>query len=393
MFDNQEYREAFSQVRASQETYRKVMHMRKGKYTRPVRRTGLLVAAVIGAMALSITVLAAEPIHSWFADLFSRDTQEALTDRQIAYLDENAQELNDAQTENGWTVELKSTITDGSTAYIVLGITAPEDISLEQTLKDGVYQDWFSPGNWLDGVIRNSQAIASASGNYQYSIRSTMVEDGDGLSNTKNLVYTLTFEKFYANRETSIQSPFGSEIEWYIHVENIIRRYEDEAYRQELMAGKYAGQSNVMFTSEETNRLHQQEVLGEGTWDFSFRFDSSGDCVELLSAPISTKAWVWCKVGSGIGDYVHTMDTVTVSSIVLRPLSATVYYTCDGGANFTKEDTLRIYAVMGDGSQVELKDYGDGGVGFAQLKAVSPIVLEDVSCLILGDGTILNIPG
>ena len=158
------------------------------------------------------------------------------------------------------------------------------------------------------------------------------------------------------------------------------------------MNGKYAGQTDVMFTNEETKRLQCEEILAEGTWDFTVNFGESGEGVELLNQPISTMASIFRKTGPEIWDYEHVVDKVTVTSFVLRPLSATIHYECDGGANFNDHKEMRVYAVMKDGSQVELEDYGGGGRGFAVLTAKAPIVLENVDYILLADGVRIDMP-
>lgn len=400
MFNEQEYKNTFSHVTASPEAYRRVLRMAKRKYRTPARRrTAILIAAVIAMMALSVTAFASEYIQNWFVSFFTEKNNSALTQEQVNYIEENAQNINEVQVQDDWKVELKSAITDGDIAYIVIGVTAPEDVSLDPRIVDDILKDRFNPGNLfpipeegVEDVISCSAGIASVSGNYQYQQGFTMVEDGDGLPNTKNWVFSLKFCKFDAMKETTITEPFGSEIDWTIHIENIVREYEDEEYREELMNGKYAGQTDVMFTNEETQRLQCEEILAEGTWDFTVNFGESGEGVELLNQPITTMASIFRNTGPEIWDYEHVVDEVTVTSFVLRPLSATIYYECDDGANFSDHDKMRIYAVMKDGSQVELEDYGGGGVGFEVLTARAPIVLENVEYIILADGTQIYMP-
>lgn len=400
MFNEQEYRNTFSHVTASPEAYRRVLRMAKRKHRVPMRRrTAILIAAVIAMMALSVTAFASEFIQNWFVSFFAEKSDSALTQEQVNYIEENAQNINEVQTQDNWSVELKSAITDGDIAYIVIGVTAPEGVSLEQRVVDGIYKDRFCPGNAgalpEDGqqeTITCSAGMASVQGNYWYGSGATMVEDGDGLPNTKNWVYYLTFNRFDAGKETTITEPFGSNIEWYIHIENIVREYEDEAYLAELMNGKYAGQTDVMFTNEETKRLQCEEILAEGTWDFVVNFGDSGAGVELLNQPITTMASIFRKIGPDIWDYEHVVDEVTVTSFVLRPLSATVNYECDGGANFTDHKEMRMYVVMKDGSMVELEDFGSGGEGFAVLTAKAPIVLESVDYILLADGIKIDMP-
>lgn len=394
MFNEQEFRNTFSHVTASPEAYRRVLRMVKRKNKAPMyRRSAVLVAAVILMMAMSVTAFASERIQSWFVSFFSSKNNSALTQDQVNYIEEKSLNIHEVQIRNNWNVELKSAITDGDIAYIVIGVTAPEGVSLEQRIVDDVLQDWFNPGNLFPDpeegakdVITCSAGIASATGNYQYTQSFTMVEDGDGLPNTKNWVFTLKFCKFDAMKDTTISEPFGSDIDWYIHIENIVREYEDEDYRQELMKGKYAGQTDVMFTNEEAQRLHCVETLVEGAWDFTVNFGESGEGIELLDQPITTAACIFRKTGPEIRDYEHVMDEVKVTSFVLRSLSATIHYECDGGANFTNHGKSKMYAVMKDGSTVELADSGSGGVGFAVLTAKAPILLDNVDHILFGDG-------
>lgn len=400
MFNEQEYRNTFSHVTASPEAYRRVLRMAKRKHRAPMhQRTAIIIAAVIAMMALSVTAFASELIQNWFVSFFTGKNDSALTQEQVNYIEENVQNINEVQIQDNWKVELKSAITDGDIAYIVIGVTAPEDVSLEQRIVDDSVKDWFNPGNLfpipeegVEDVISCSAGIASVSGNYQYIQSFTTVEDGDGLPNTKNWVFSLEFCKFDAMKETTITEPFGSDMEWYIHIEDIVREYEDEAYRQELMNGKYAGQTDVMFTSEETKRLQCEEILAEGTWDFTVNFGESGEGVELLNQPITTMASIFRKIGPEIWDYEHVVDEVTVTSFVLRPLSATINYECDDGVNFTNHKEMRMYVVMNDGSKIELEDFGSGGVGFAVLTAKAPIILENVDYILLADGVKIDMP-
>lgn len=399
MFNRQEYQAAFSKVTASGETYRRVMSMKQNRNRRNTGRRALaLIAAVIALMAMAVTAFAAEYVQNWFATYFAEKNDTELSREQVAYIDSNVQNIQESETKDGWTVELKSAITDGDTAYIVIGVTAPEGVSLEQTVVDGVYQDRFIPGNSASlpeegkqDVLDCSIGMASVEGNYWYQTGGGSVEDGDGLPNTKIWVYEITFRKFDSAKETTVTDPFGSDIDWYIHIEDIVRDYTDEEYRQELLNGKYAGQTDIMFTNEETRRLQAKEVLVEGTWDFTVNFGECGEGIELLDMPVTTRAMVLRKTGPEITDYVLTTDAVWITSFVLRPLSAVITYECDGGANFTDDAEMRVYAVMKDGTMVELEDNGGGG-GFTVLTARAPIVLENVDHILLADGTRLDMP-
>ena len=399
MFNEQEYRNTFSHVTASPKAYRRVLRMAKRKHRASMhRRTAILIAAIIAMMGLAVTAFASEFIQNWFVSFFAEKNDSALTQEQVNYIEENAQNINEVQTQDNWNVELKSAISDGNIAYIVIGVTAPEGVSLEQRVVNDSVKDQFRPGNLFPmpdegkkDVIDSTVGTGSISGNYDYSQSFSMVEDGDGLSNTKNWVFKLKFSKWYASKETIISEPFGSEIDWTIHIENIVREYQDEEYLAELMNGKYAGQTDIMFTNEETKRLQAEEILAEGTWDFTVNFGESGGGVEFLDQPITTKARILRNTGPNIWDYEHVVDEVTITSFVLRPLSAVIYYECQDGANFTDHKEMRMFVVMKDGSQVELEDHGSGGIGFAVLTANAPIIIENVDYILLADGMKINL--
>ena len=400
MFDKKEYQAAFSKVTASEETYRRVMNMANERKTNKGRRFLFRVVAVAAIISmLAVTASAAEYVSSWFAVHFSDNNEKPLSSGQVSYIEENEQKINETQMQDDWTVELRSTINDGDTAYIIIGVTAPDGVNLEPETEDLGYMvvttDRFelkAKDESGHGIISCSEKLFSMEGNYSVSGATTWKEDGDGLNNTKNVVIQLTVDSLGLDTEINVPDLFGSSTEWGIHVDSIIHEYENEEYKQELLNGKYKGQTDVMFTPEESQKLHVEEVLAEGPWDFSFRFAESGEGIELLTSPVNTMASVWRKYGDSIEDYDHFLEEVTVTSFVLRPLSATIRYEdCDGGPSFDYEDK-GVYAVMKDGSQIELRDYGSGGVGFALLEAESPIVLSEVDYILMADATKLPMP-
>ena len=50
----------------------------------------------------------------------------------IEYIQENEQIIAQTQVKGDWTIELKSAICDGKTAYVIFSVTAPEDVNLEE---------------------------------------------------------------------------------------------------------------------------------------------------------------------------------------------------------------------------------------------------------------------
>jgi len=344
------------------------------------RRFTVLIAAVVALMALTVTAFAAEEITGWFRQYFGQQTEESLTSGQVEFIEENEQIIAEAHEENGWTVELRSTISDGTKAYIIIGVIAPDGVNLEPRIVDDSMKDWYGPGNGMD-TVTPSIPFLSADRNYYYQLSYRWREDGDGLANTMNMIYELNFGKCYSDRECLLDAPFGPDVDFAIHIEDIVREYDDEQYRRELLEGKYAGQTNIMFTHEEAQRLKQVEVLAEGTWDFTVNFGKSETGVELLSQPITVNALVWDgEDPDNMFDGKWVTQEVTIESFLLNPLSALI------GCSEANVRFDNVYAVLKDGSQILLRDTG----GMAE--AESPIVLAEVDHILLADGTKLMVP-
>ena len=103
--------------------------IRKEKTRRMFRRP-FLVAALI-ALTLLLVGCAVAYVNGWFTELFAARSDTPLTDGQVSFIQENEHIIMETQSSNEWNVELKSTMTDGNTGYILFGIKAPSDIDLE----------------------------------------------------------------------------------------------------------------------------------------------------------------------------------------------------------------------------------------------------------------------
>ena len=101
------------------------------------KRTGLpakrifLVAAII-ALTLLLVGCAVAYANGWLQMVFTARSEKPLSDEQIEYIQNKEQPVEQAQTMEDWTIDLKSTISDGQTSYLVFRITAPESMDLEQ---------------------------------------------------------------------------------------------------------------------------------------------------------------------------------------------------------------------------------------------------------------------
>ena len=110
MFDEKEYREVFSQVKASEGLTRRVMAMKQERKQNRIFTRAALIAAALALMV--VTVSASETVQNWFVNFFAAINRTGLTTEQVEYIEENAQAILVSQTHNGWTVELNSAFRD-----------------------------------------------------------------------------------------------------------------------------------------------------------------------------------------------------------------------------------------------------------------------------------------
>jgi len=377
MFDEKEYKEMFSHVTASRETHRRILNMaNEKKQHRTVGFVSKVLIAAVMVSLLAVTVAAAG--FGWFVDYFEEESKEPLATEQINYIEKIEQHFNQSMTCDGYTMELKSAITDGEKAYICIGITGPEGTLLNETDIEGYSTEkpTLLAKNWSTDFLTNAKGEPFFGGS-----RIASVEDHDGRGNTQNLMIELT-----ADDAVLGEAAFGAGQEWVLKFENLIAKYDNLAYLIELTEGKYKDQTDFLFTPEEGEQLYPEVVLAEGVWEFRFQFTQPDVReIELIQAPVAVKTAVGMDVH---GDYVY--DTVNITSFVLRSLSAAV---CTDDATYAPDFTAQgdLYVVMKDGSKI-LLDSESGSSGEQQLRSEVPILLEKVSHILLADGTRIPVP-
>ena len=107
----------------------------------------------------------------------------------------------------------------------------------------------------------------------------------------------------------------------------------------------------------------------------------------MITEPLKTKvAYGWDLQGNDV-----YQDTV-ITSFILRPMSASIICDLEHAApDFLTVGDRCVYVVMKDGSQVAF--HGDSaGSGIQNLQTDTLIDLEQVSYLLLPDGTKLTVP-
>ena len=322
------------------------------------RRIAVLVAAVIALMAVTVTAFASEEIAGWFRQYFSRNAENGLTPGQIEFLDENEQVVDESQSLNGYDLKLKSVLSDGYTVYATIGLTAPEDITHEDLEKL-----W---GSDIDFYDQNMKPC--------FSWMMEVCDDGDSLENTVDLFFELTPAEWNSGTVLTIRIKSLEKYVW------------DADYEQELLETKYAGQENIMFTPEESAKIHQLITLVEGPWEFSIDLGKiEPEVLELIIVPVTVQTCYGFKE-----DGTDLFEEVNVTSLILSPLSATIQTDCDYAPDFAAGGR-KVYAVMTDGSRIELIP-NIGGGGAQRFRTESPIVLDEVDHVLLADGTKIMAP-
>ena len=340
----------------------------------PTKKIWVIAAVIALSLCLMGCSVAYAYIQGWFTDYYSAQNEQPLSDSQISYLDENEQVLNQIQTQNGWSVELRSAITDGTKGLVILGVTAPENVDLTPRYdEDGhVYsrldmvEDWKKPLVYPEGVEEDV-------------ITWFFMDDGDGFDYTENFVIEV-------QPKPGERKPFDPSVEWKVLLSDVVRITDDVELLKEISdeLGQYCYEGPV----------NTKEMLLEGDWEFTFCFRSetaeeAGR--ELLTAPVVTTGQVYKRYGEGDGEYAYVLENVTVTSVKLNSLSAIISYKFDGLYPAFEWEGGHVYAVMKDGSEILLEDNWSRWDGYNVLKARSPIVMEEVDHIRLADGMKLEV--
>lgn len=363
-----------------------------------VRKAWLIAAAI--ALALLLVGCAVAYANGWFQTVFAARSETPLSPEQVAYIQKNEQPVGQAQTMDDWTIDLKSTISDGKTGYLVFRVTAPEEINLEQYLTSPTVDGKrLSMGNY--SASRNagySYAVVSigtvdAERNYWYQDKGEWISDGDGKANTVLFCVSLSCEKMDPSKPMLLEDPFGKDISFKIRLMGVTLEYTNQALEKELDE-KYAGQ-DYLVDGDELTGLFCSDILTDEEWDFQVTFAPDNQFIELISQPVSMQTRVWRYADETQWDTVDTVEEMEMLSFQVTPFGARITYDSrpDVAAispKLSDDGDTEIYAVMKDGSRIRLNaDGADSTV----LTAETPIVLEQFDHILLEDGTELFSPG
>ena len=337
-------------------------HTEKAPARKANRRLSFLIAAIIAVTALTVTAFAAEEITGWFREYFVRNTENDLTPGQIEFIEENEQIIEETQDANGFQLELKSVLADSSTIYITLGITAPKALPFDEDNRLA-----FDPFDFYDQNLKTPQALSA-----------WVLDDGDTSDHTNDLILVYTL------------GSWNESDQWTLRIKELKLWIHDAAYEQNLLDTKYAGQENIMLTDEEAALAYRFETLTEGPWEFSIdlsKVDSAE--LEMVTDPFTTQSCCGFKA-----DGTLVNEEVTINSIIIRPLSATIQTELTesrAAPDFTPTMDDQIFVVMKDSSRIQLHpDWAMSGK--QHFTTESPIILDEVDYVLLADGTKLMAP-
>ena len=370
----------------------------KAKMKRLSTRKMRLIAAVIALMLLLVGCAVAYA-NGWFQQVFSARSETPLSSEQIQYIQNNEQIVGQSQTINNWTVDLKSTICDGRTGYLVFQITAPDDVDLEQYLNPPTLDDKrLSMGN--NSASRKaaySLAVASigtvdSERNYWYLDSGDWIADGDGQPNTVLFCMTIRCEKIDPNKPMLLEDPFGKDVSFRIRLMGITLEYKNQELQREIEE-KYAGQ-DYLVDGEEAAGLFCSDILTDEEWNFHVTFDSNNQFMELITQPVSVQAKVWRYADEKQWEVSGSLEEVQISSFRVTPFGANISYVPKPDAigispRIGENVENAIYAVMKDGSRIKLDVTGTDNM---ILQAETPIVLSQLDHILLEDGTQIFAP-
>ena len=243
------------------------------------------------------------------------------------------------QTQNGYTIEVKQVFTDGQRVAITLGLTAPEDVDLEQYLNE-------------PGLFFSRQNFEPITGDiYSGSGALDRRADNDGKANTVEF-----FGVIERNVGDGMAYPQG--VTCNLYLENL-----------------YAGPWGDPFDAP---------LFVEGVWNFDITMED-GDWreIEFVREPITTKVSTgWDASGNDV------FEDVTLTSLKLRGFGGSFTSTWEGGgldlADYRGGKFPTV--VLKDGTQIRL----NGSLGIYDHEDQGKLIpLDDVDHLVLMDGTVL----
>ena len=258
---------------------------------------------------------------------------------------DNQAAISQSATQNGWTICLKSVETDGYVARVTVGVIAPEG-TLLPTEGNIIF------GNHGAEMVPVNGEITGGGGTIE------SIDDGDGLDNTMDLLLV----RDYSLADGSV--PFSTGAVWNLHIVDLEYSHWDF----------------------ENLRMYD-DTLAEGEWLFPITFDETNSDyreLELIPEPIKLNACIgWKEDGTDV------LEEFTASSFKLRKFSSELEWDRSNAGEYGESADFYCwtnhftYAIMNDGTKIDL----------LRDRNYKPVDLEEVSHVVMADGTILKVSG
>lgn len=303
-----------------------------------------LIAAVLLAGILLISACAAMGGAVHFLQYFSDAAPGKLSAEQVEYIVANTVDVNKNQTVNGYTLTLNSVFSDSRDILLQFELTAPPGSVLDA--------DYYSD---LHGTV-----IESETGYPMGMSMEWQLQDDDRTDNKVRLLYCI-------RSAWNGKRPF---------TESRCRLY---------VYGLEAVQHNLMEPRSET--------LAEGCWTYDIHFPE--DCarnIAFVNAPVDVTATVtvgYEKTGENTLQAIEEQLNGEITALNLWALGAELSFRFGEESRNANFGDIRV--VMKNGEEIVLKQYFTMP-DFLTYQTATPIILDQVACLQLEDGTVLPVP-
>ena len=307
----------------------------------------VLIAAVV-ASTMVLTTFASADGSLWFQNFFSQNVQQPLSNSQNAYINAHTVQEKQSQTVNGYNITLESAISDGNRTFIQCKLTAPEGIVLDADHYGDIHGTVFLFQDSGDALEMGSTVWEN--------------QDEDPLDNTATLLFT--YENAYSGTERPSFANYPCQLLIY-------------------------GLQGTYYEGEGIDMTIREEKLTEGFWSFDIQFPENSDReIEFINGYVECP----CEVQLGLKPVSENQlmpvlepTYVQVTSLTLRAPSADFHY------KYAEKDQVNadfedFYVVMEDGTKVQMQ-HSAGAPNYNSYKFNTPIILEEVSHILLPDGT------
>lgn len=314
------------------------------------RRASAITMAVIcvGMLSIGCVLAATINIGDVFRSFFSIRQDGSISENQSAYIDTHVATIGESVTQDGVTVTVEGAITDGTMAYILVDIVAPDGYCID-SLPLGFNIEFEK----LKLAGQEKDHISSV------STGCIPLSDNDGKDNTASMLIQYNIYQFLGSNFS-----LGDGKARTLQLQNLF--YHEDKFPYSLC------------------------TVAEGEWQYEFAFTTVDDKeVELLNNPITGS---YSQIS---GNKVNA----TINSILMKGLSVTVYYTLAPNDIQEAGDFGTIKVALRDGNAVNAYPEKAGQVSriengtlipssaghYCTYVFEAPVSYEDVETIFIGD--------